>query len=281
LKFVKEKILYIRSKSGAKVHIKKGERPLAIITGEEKKCEVAKTLIKEFIEKSLVIPTIGYTLLEVDDLADVNKAKFQFIKFEGVDINAFSKNSEQYSVQLMKETKDDSELDLADSFDQKLEISPSGGGFTTSGKLDSCLSDIYSQLSKADPTDSKRREVRLNLFFGRELFSNIDKQYFDVSEWIKFRRWGKKYCTSFQQNAPQILEKMSLLEKRFRFKEDESSEVTSKDKGSIAIYFDQDSSRRKLKLHWNDEDRLWKITKHVRNINRMGKSIYNMIILKN
>ncbi|POG64614.1 hypothetical protein GLOIN_2v1673793 [Rhizophagus irregularis DAOM 181602=DAOM 197198] len=153
----------------------------------------------------------------------------------------------------MKETKDDSEFDLADSFDQKLEISPSGGGFTTSEKLDSCLNDIYSQLSKADPTDSERRE---------------------------FRRWGKKYCTSFQQSAPQILEKMSLLEKGFNFKEDKRSEITSKnkDKGSIAIYFDQDSSRRKLKLHWNEDDRSWKITKCVRSINRMGKFI---IIIRN
>ncbi|CAB4420832.1 unnamed protein product [Rhizophagus irregularis] len=272
-----EKVKYmntrkIESESGAKIRIKKGERPLAIINGDKKQCEAAKTLIKAFIEKSLVIPTIGYTLLEVDSIADVNKAKFQFIKFEGVDIDVFSKNKEHYSVQLMKETKDDSEFDLADSFDQKLEISPSGGGFTTSEKLDSCLNDIYSQLSKADPTDSERREVRLNLFFGRELFSNVDKQYFDVSEWIKFRRWGKKYCTSFQQSAPQILEKMSLLEKGFNFKEDKRSEITSKnkDKGSIAIYFDQDSSRRKLKLHWNEEGCSWKITKCVRSINRMA-----------
>jgi hypothetical protein len=270
--------LNFRSKSGANVYIKKGERPLAIITGDEKQCEVAKTLIKEFIEKSLVIPTIGYTLLEVDNLADVNKAKFQFIKFEGIDIHVFSKDSEHYSVQLMNETKDDSELDLADLFDQKLEISPSRGGFTTSEKLDNCLNDIYSQLSKADPTDSKRREIRLNLFFGRQLFSNIDKQHFDVNEWIKFYRRGKKYRKSFQQTAPQILEKMSLLEKRFRFKEDKGNEITSEDKGSIAIYFDQDSSIRKLKLHWNDEDRSWKITKYVRSINRMGKSIYYMII---
>ncbi|GES89728.1 hypothetical protein GLOIN_2v1673793 [Rhizophagus clarus] len=240
------KIREIESKSGAKVYVKNknGERPLAHITGDGKQCEAAKTLIKEFIEKSHVIPTIGYTLLEVDILADVNKAKFQFIKFEGICINSSSNNKRvQYSVQLMEETKDDSELDVADLLDQKLEISPSGGGFATSEKLDSCLNEIYSQLSKADPTDSERRE---------------------------FRRGGKYFCTSFQQNAPQILEKMSLLEKRFKFKEDEVSEITSEDKGSIAIYFDQDSSRRKLKLHWNDEDRSWKITKYVRNINRIA-----------
>ncbi|RIA89611.1 hypothetical protein C1645_824613 [Glomus cerebriforme] len=270
----------IENKSGAKISIKRGKRPLALITGNEKQCTSAKNLIKEFLDKSLILPAIGFTILELDNLVDVNKAKFQFIKFEGNDLNVRSKDTEHYFVQLMKDTKDNFDeqesseiVDLANLLDQKLEISSSSSSiskFTTSEKLDHCLDKIYSQLSKADPTDIERREIRLNLFFGRELFHNIDNQIFGVDEWVKFSRRGRKNCTSFQQTAPQILEKLLLLEKNFEFKEDKRSEITSKDKGSIAIYFDQDSTRRKLKLHWNDEEHLWKITKCVRNINRIA-----------
>jgi hypothetical protein len=223
--------------------------------------------------------------LELDNLIDANKAKFQFIKYEGNDV-INSKSEDQYFVQLMKETKDNSDKqessevdDLVNLFYQKLEISsPSSGGFTTSEKLDYCLNKICSHLSNADPTDLERKEIRLNLFFGRELFSNIEKQIFSINEWTKFKRERGRNRTLFQQSAPQILEKMAILEKNFEFKENKSKEI--KDKGSISIYFDQDSRRRKLKLHWKAEENSWKITKYVRDINRIGKyhsSFYNDI----
>src|SRR5262249_28738946 len=136
---------------------KKGDRPLVIITGDEKQRTHAKALVKEFIEKSNMLPIIGYTLLEVDN----NKAKFQFIKFEGEDMNVHSKNREQYTVQLMKETKDNSDKQESDIVNllSELEISPTDG-FVTSEKLDSCLNEVSSQLSKADPTDIVRKDIR-------------------------------------------------------------------------------------------------------------------------
>ncbi len=211
--------------------------------------------------------------MELDNVTDVKKAKFQFVKFEGDDVNAHSRSRTKYVVKSLKETADDSdnqdvsEIDkLIHSFDQNLEIS-SKNEFTISEKLEDCLNKVSSQLSTADPTDLERKEIRLNLFFGRQLYSNISKEVFNVDEWIKFKR--PMISTSFQHHAPQILEKISILQEKFGFQESKEKEII-KDKGSITIYFNQDSKARKVKLHWKAEEDLWKVTKYVRDTNRLG-----------
>ncbi len=196
----------------------------------------------------------------MDDIIDGNNVKFQFVKFEGSDVNVHSRDRIKYFVQIMKETKDDTEIDNPDSIIQNLDISLPN--FT------------YSQLSDADPTDLEKKEIRLNLFFGRDLFSNIEKEIFSVYEWNKFKRGYGKINTSFQHNAPQILEKVAILQEKFGFQEDKKKEITPEDKGSISVYFNQNSRGRKFKLHWNSEKELWKITKYVRDVNRLGKLQY-------
>ena len=51
------------------------------------------------------------------------------------------------------------------------------------------LSKITSQLLKAISTDPERKEFRLEISFGRELFSmGKEKEEFSINEWIMFRR---------------------------------------------------------------------------------------------
>ncbi|CAI2163059.1 11382_t:CDS:2 [Funneliformis geosporum] len=271
----------IENKSGAKIRLNTvNQQSSAVITGDERQCTIAVNLIKKNIDKAFVLPTIGFNILELNNVTDVNKAKFQFVKFEGDDVNAHSRNRIQYFVKSIKETEDDSdkqelsEIDnLIDSFNQNIDIDIySDSGFTVSDKLDDCLSKIFSQLSKADPTDLERKEIRLNLFFGRQLYSDIREEIFSAKDWTKFRRGsqGRGIRTSFQHHAPQILEKIAILQDKFGFEENKKMKINSEDKGSITIYFNQDSTGRKFKLHWLPEENLWKITKFVRDTNRLA-----------
>ncbi|CAG8442792.1 4049_t:CDS:2 [Funneliformis mosseae] len=272
-------IRHIENKSGANIRITTyKQQATAVITGDAKQRTIAANLIRKQLDTAFVLPTIGFNILELNDVTDVNKAKFQFVKFEGDDVNAHSRNRIQYFVKSIKETEDDSDKretseidDLIDSFDQNLDIS-SDSGFTVSEKLDDCYSKIFSQLSKADPTDFESKEIRLNLFFGRQLYSDIRKDIFNAKEWTKFRHGshGRGIRTSFQHHAPQILEKIDLLQDKFGFEENKQKKITPDDKGSITIYFKQDSTGRKFKLHWNPEENLWKITKFVRDTNRLA-----------
>ncbi|GBC02938.1 hypothetical protein RclHR1_00490024 [Rhizophagus clarus] len=193
------------------------------------------------------------------DLINVNEAKFKFIKTND--------NEDKYFVQLIEETKDSIKL-----FN---EISTLPGEFTTTKSLNYCINKISVQLLNLlnagflnvallnNNVGSSVIEIikfRLNIYFGRELFSNIEEEIFTGYEWIKFNRERKNYITSFQRHVPQFLEKLPTLqgEFKFRIKEKKGKEITDKE-GSIFIYFNQGIRRRMAKLKYIQEN-LWKLS---------------------
>ncbi|GES80623.1 hypothetical protein GLOIN_2v1503721 [Rhizophagus clarus] len=218
-----------------------------------------KFLIKKFTTGEYKFPINGFVILEVDDLINVNEAKFKFIKTND--------NEDKYFVQLIEETKDSIKL-----FN---EISTLPGEFTTTKSLNYCINKISVQLLNLlnagflnvallnNNVGSSVIEIikfRLNIYFGRELFSNIEEEIFTGYEWIKFNRERKNYITSFQRHVPQFLEKLPTLqgEFKFRIKEKKGKEITDKE-GSIFIYFNQGIRRRMAKLKYIQEN-LWKLS---------------------
>ncbi|CAG8438190.1 8887_t:CDS:2 [Diversispora eburnea] len=131
--------------------------------------------------------------------------------------------------------------------------------FTTMDKFDDCLEMISDQLSKADPTNLNRKEIRLNIFIGQELFikSGIVKQdrIIDSYDWCGFKRGHGGVSTSFQHNSLQIINNMEIIKKKFGLKARNEDENIENDKRSISIYYnDQRAKRGKLKLHWFEEE---------------------------
>ncbi|CAG8638028.1 19394_t:CDS:2 [Dentiscutata erythropus] len=268
----------IKEKSGAKIFfIESGSgQHIAKIQGTPSQRSQAKSLIQESLERLTVIPTIGYVLLEVDELTDVKEANYRFVEFKGDDANEHSRGLKKYFVERIQETEKTSKVnDVMDDLANQLRhgiLLPSlkTGDFTTSDKLDECLEVISSKISDADPTFPEGKEIRLNIFFGRQLFTRIDKikdLNFDVHDWCGFERNQKfRLSTSFQHNAPQIIEKMPIIQKKFGLQE--KPEAITGNKGSITVYYSHNEKKRKFKLHWNADKGLWELTKAVKDIRR-------------
>lgn len=210
--------------------------------------------------------------MEINNLINANEAKFKFIKVD---------DGDKYFVQLVEETKDPINL-------YNDPISP--GEFTTTKSLSYCIDKISKQilnllnagflnvaLLNIDSTDFEIIKFRLNIYFGRELFSNIEEGVFTTHEWSKFNREYRKHITSFQHHAPQFLEKLPMLqgEFKFRIKEKEEKEIT--DRGSIFIYFNQGIRRRMAKLKYIQKN-LWKLSE-LRDTGKIGK-LYNHFFFK-
>ena len=245
---------YYRTETGAKVEIDKTKKEAVISGRNEQQRADAIVLVKKYINGIFKIPTIGFVLLDLDNLnnliTDASKAKFKFEKNHNT-------RGGKYFVQL--------QTDPINSFSKNLKIPPPlNGGFTTSRQLNECLSKITSRFLKAVSSDPEKKEFRLKLFFGRELFSiGKEKEEFSINEWIKFRRG--KYSTSFHHYSPQFFQKLDKLQKKFGFHEDEVE-----DKGSVTIYFHQNLRQGKIDLHRNEKG-LWEVAKYARNTDRFGK----------
>jgi hypothetical protein len=208
--------------------------------------------------------------LDIDNLINTNEAKFKFIKTDD--------NGNKYFVQLIK--------DPINLFNKVLNISTSPGEFATTKSLMYCIDEISMQLLNLlnakflnvallniGSTDIEIIKFRLNIYFGRELFSNIEEEIFTTHEWIKFNREYKKHITTFQHHAPQFLEKLPMLQREFNFriKEKEEEEIT--DRGSIFIYFNQGIRRRMAKLKYIQKN-LWKLSE-LRDTGKLG-NLYNL-----
>ena len=136
---------------------------------------------------------------------------------------------------------------------------------------------------------SPQHEARLTVFFGRQTFSAISHSRLrSIEDWCDLNRERHGFQSSFQHYAPDMIKRIWKILQKFGFKEVTQSErrrssgsidkdtgdlvtVGEKDednegnygidndidgrKGSVCItYDDDDKVRRKIKLHWDDED---------------------------
>ncbi|CAB4483792.1 hypothetical protein RhiirA5_474014 [Rhizophagus irregularis] len=194
--------------------------------------------------------TKRYHILESDNFIDANKVEYKFVKDD-------IKEDKYYIRKVENSKKDFMFVDL--------------GGFTTYKILGGCINQItarFLEIFKANllnvmfktPDDTVEIfKFRLNIYFGRELFSNIEKESFTPNEWIKHRREPEKNMPSFHHYAPQFLKKLLKLQGEFKFQleEKEDYEIT---KGKVHIYFNHGLKRRMAKLKYSEEDSLWKLT---------------------
>ncbi|CAG8587645.1 8980_t:CDS:2 [Acaulospora morrowiae] len=277
----------ITEESGARVKVEANRlRHKAKITGTDSQRANAKKLINKLIYESKsrqTIPTIGFTLLGSDDTFNLREAMFRFVKFTGEDSNVHSQKKEKYYVEKIDKTneedKGDEIDDLANQLRHGLNLPLSKGGYITWDKFDECLNVIFEQLSKADPTNSVGKEIRLNIFFGRELFTGVFKKTFDSHDWCSFSReiGHSKISTSFQHILPQIADNIHLIQEKFELKL--QKETLAGDKRSISVYHNRNYKKMKLKLHWFEKEETWKITRVAKDINREGKLIHRIVDL--
>jgi hypothetical protein len=212
--------------------------------------------------------TKRYNILDLDNLTDANKVEFKFVKDNNI------KDKDKYFIRVIENTKD------LIMFDKDLV------GFTTYKILGGCLNQItqrFLEILKANllniifhPDETGGIEIlkfRFNIYFGRELFSNIEKEYFTPREWIKHRSETEKNIPSFHHFAPQFLKKLPKLQGEFKFQLEEKEET----KGKVQLYFDHGIKRRMATLKYTWEDSLWKLTE-LRDTNILGKLAYSIFL---
>ncbi|CAG8582630.1 11417_t:CDS:2, partial [Diversispora eburnea] len=260
------------------------------ICGTKSQRLAAKSLIKEILQK-IPPPDRGFSILGLDDDFDVKKSKFRFIKFMGDDTNEHSQNKDLYYLELIKEEKEEKKEkikiydNLANQLRHGLELpSLKNVDFTTMDKFNDCLEIISEQVSKANPTNFNRKEIRLNIFIGQELFIKSDivrrDKMIDSYDWCGFKRGRGGISTSFQHNSLQIIENMEIIQKKFRLKVRKEDENIENDKRSISVFYkDHRSKKGKLKLHWFEEEGLWKITRVAKDIRRNGTNMPDLRFL--
>nr|CAG8484658.1 14339_t:CDS:2 [Entrophospora candida] len=268
--------------SKAKIRVETiGTKARIIIKGTQEQCNNARELIRQTMEKSLLPPHLGFTILEIGDITNLSDAKFEFVEFKGHDCNVHSLDKTKYYVKKIepvdkKEEKSnvDEVDDLINLFDKKLKVvKPRDNkcGFMTSDKLDDCLNEISEKLTKIDPINPVGKEIRLTIFFGKELFVNVGKKIFDMNDWSNFERGRNGIGTSFQHHSPNIQKNLKLLQDSFGFKRSSRDKNNQDDdKNSITIYYVINDKKRKLKLHWDEDADLWKITSAAKDINRFA-----------
>src|SRR5215210_5236513 len=86
------------SKASIKV-VTIGNTANIIMNGTVEQCNKANSLVQQTMEKALLPPYLGYTILEIGDIANLSDAKFKFIKFEGNDCNIHSLDKTKYYVE--------------------------------------------------------------------------------------------------------------------------------------------------------------------------------------
>lgn len=150
---------------------------------------------------------------------------------------------------------------MADQFDLTLQPLLESGGFSTSNKFDECLSKVSEHLKEFnDPFDSddnsniECNQIQFHVFFGRQTFTKIKPDMiFDVKDWCKFTRRNVNGLsgigTSFMHHMPQIWNNVEVIREKFGLKAD-----AREDKRSISILYTHEGQRRKMKLHWCEEE---------------------------
>ncbi|CAG8560641.1 9840_t:CDS:2 [Paraglomus occultum] len=178
--------------------------------------------------------------------------------------------------------------------------------FTIMHYIPEVISAVSSHLFKANPNISLQHEARLTVFFGRQTFSTISHSRMKtVEDWCDLNRERHGFQSSFQHYAPDMIKRIWNVLQRFGFEEvthsrrkrssmnndvktDTNDFVTNGEKnednegnknvdndvgrkGSVCItYDDEDKVRKKIKLHWDYEEGVYKITKTTTQIRRVA-----------
>ncbi|CAJ0892692.1 6563_t:CDS:2 [Entrophospora sp. SA101] len=158
--------------------------------------------------------------------------------------------------------KDDEELDdLIKQFDTALTVQGRFSSFKLSNKLIDYIDFISGEVEKAEQVDFENKEIRFMLYFGRELFMKIPQNIINVKDWFKIKRGGRfGIRTTFQHDASIIMNKLDLIKEQFGFREHPNNINLNGKPISITIYYLDEEKEKKIKLHWDKINEIWKIT---------------------
>ncbi|CAI2177841.1 11085_t:CDS:2 [Funneliformis geosporum] len=249
------KIQSFENKSGARIDV------ILNIAGDHEQREKALTLIKETVENASFIPKYGNFILPESNL----NTKFEFVRFDEFD---------RYFIK--KEKSNEGELERKLDELQIAQNTTTLSNFTSFDNLTPCLNQLLST-----PSNNDKYILKPRIFFGKCLFFEIKspEKPFTLQEWLEFRLLPRTRrgdddrigSSEFNQDAPTFLENFEKLKNHFEFKEDEKKVAKGEFKGTSYIYYDVEPNvKRKLKLRWNVDEKKWKISKHIRNYNRLA-----------
>ncbi|CAG8762122.1 6414_t:CDS:1, partial [Ambispora leptoticha] len=186
--------------TGASIFIKDG---IALIKGTDSQRAQAKSLIQETLNKEShqVYPEIGYVLLEIDNESmeiddDIKQSKIRFREYCGQDSNIHSRNRITYYLDHIvakknekgKSPENDGDFDLTSGIANLSllnDLSSRSQAFNTTNIIQHCLDEISTLLHKSDPSQI---ETKINIFFGRQLFSNIVDKEISINDWCAMDR---------------------------------------------------------------------------------------------
>ncbi|CAG8532965.1 34563_t:CDS:2 [Gigaspora margarita] len=163
----------------------------------------------------------GFTLLDIDGMENLKDVKFQFQEFStdggNFRFSEFSNNetvnkSNNLPKYIVKKApkqyhKDqrDNDGDVIDDLVNQLKcglLIPSleYDSFSTSDKLEECLNEISREIKADNVRDSRlslqRKQMRICIFFGREVFTRVNDHEFDVMHWTRFKRKGDPFLAT-------------------------------------------------------------------------------------
>nr|CAG8436118.1 8091_t:CDS:2 [Entrophospora candida] len=151
--------------------------------------------------------------------------------------------------------------DLIKQFDTALTVQGRFSSFKLSNKLIDYIDFISGEVEKAEQVDFENKEIRFMLYFGRELFMKIPQNIINVKDWFKIKRGGRfGIRTTFQHDASIIMNKLDLIKEQFGFREHPNNINLNGKPISITIYYLDEEKEKKIKLHWDKINEIWKIT---------------------
>ncbi|KAF0537695.1 kh domain-containing protein [Gigaspora margarita] len=237
----------------------------------------------------------GFTLLDIDGMENLKDVKFQFQEFStdggNFRFSEFSNNetvnkSNNLPKYIVKKApkqyhKDqrDNDGDVIDDLVNQLKcglLIPSleYDSFSTSDKLEECLNEISREIKADNIRDSRlslqKKQMRICIFFGREVFTKVNDHEFDVMHWTRFKRKGDpSLATTFSHyHFAKIIDKMDLIQQRFGLKKRVDNVIANK--RSIRVIYMNEGKKNKLKLEWDEEEGIWKITRAAADIKRVS-----------
>ncbi|CAG8574614.1 7267_t:CDS:1, partial [Dentiscutata heterogama] len=144
----------------------------------------------------------GFTLLDIDGVDNIKDIKFQFQEFstndENIRFSEFSSNDianrppKKFIVKRVPKqlhnNKNDNDNDVIDDLVNQLKcglLLPSieYDSFSTTDKLEECLNEISREIKATNTIESRsslqRKQMRMCIFFGREVFTRVNNEEFD------------------------------------------------------------------------------------------------------
>ncbi|CAG8571753.1 7269_t:CDS:2 [Dentiscutata erythropus] len=198
----------------------------------------------------------GFTLLDIDGVENIKDIRFQFQEFstndENIRFSEFS-NSEttnrSYNLQKkfivkrapkqLHNNQNDNDNDVIDDLVNQLKcglLLPSieYDSFSTTDKLEECLDEISREIKATNTIESRfslqRKQMRMCIFFGREVFTRVNDEHFDVMHWARFKRKGdSSLATTFSHYLfAKIIDNMDLIKQKFKLKERDDKSIENK-----------------------------------------------------